>query len=114
MIDVLASLPPMRLPPLQIWLKSELLDLYKQQRFERGPHDYEGTSWQLRKYELWRRFDPPFDDSFDWNMWSTLFLPWQFSETQFEVCHRRTDTNFVIRHVGYWNGDEARYGAVTS
>jgi hypothetical protein len=105
---------PLRLPSPRVWLKSEYLNLYSEQRFEPGPHDFEGASWQLRKFALWRHFDPPFDYVFDRNVWNAWFLPWYFSGTQLEVCHRRGDANFVIRHVGFWDGDDARYGAVTS
>lgn len=105
---------PLWLPMLQIWLKSESLDVRNELRFEPGPSDYDSSNWQLRKFESWRGFRPPFDDSFDWNFRNALVLPRAFSHMRIEPCYRRSMANFVVRHVGHWNGDGERYGAVLS
>jgi len=49
------------LPSPRVWLKSDYLDLYGEQRFEPGSSDYEGASWQLVKQEPSRGFGHPFD-----------------------------------------------------
>lgn len=105
---------PLSLPMLQIWLKSELLDLHNELRFEPGPSDYDSSNWQLRKFESWRGFRPPFDDNFDWNFRNALILPRAFSHMRIEPCYRRSMANFVVRHIGHWKGDGERYGAMLS
>jgi len=102
------------LPSPQIWLKSEILDLRNELRFESDPSDYDSTNWPLRKRESLRQYSLSIDDQFDWNVRNAWFLPWQFSHMRIEPCERRSMANFVIRHIGHWNGDGERYGAVLS
>ena len=85
------------LPSPRVWLKSDYLDLYGEQRFEPVSSDYEGASWQLVKQEPSRGFGHPFDYAFDRNVWSAWVLPWHFSGKQLEVCRHRSEFNFVIR-----------------
>ena len=102
------------LPSPQIWLKSEILDLRSELRFGVDPPDYDSTSWPLRKRKSLRQYSLSIDHQFDWNVRNAWFLPWQFSHMRLEPCERRSMANFVVRHVGHWNGDGERYGAVLS
>ena len=102
------------LPSPRVWLKSELLDLDNEMRFSSGRSDYDGYSWPLQKFQFRRDFGLPFNSTFDWNVQNAWVLPWQFSRTRLEPCDRRSRANFVIRHIGHWNGDRDRYSTVLS
>jgi hypothetical protein len=115
MTDVLAekNFTSPRLPSPQVWLKSEFLDLKNELHFDAGPSDYDSASWPLRKFGSWRD-SQLVDSTFDWNVRNAWKLPWQFWRTRLERCEFRDRANFVIRHIGHWNGDGERYGAVLS
>jgi hypothetical protein len=102
------------LPSPQVWMKSELLDLDNEQYFGPGSPDYDSTTWPLRKRVGTWRESLLYDASFDWNVRNAWKLPWQFSRTSLERCERRSRANFVIRHVGHWDGDVERYTTVLS
>jgi hypothetical protein len=117
MTDVPAesTLAPLLLQFLQVWLKSDWLDIGSESRFEPGRPEYESASWQLRRSNIWGGFSPPFDGRFDHRVKSAWFLPWHFSRKPFEMIHGgRGGANFVIRHVGHWNGDSDHYEAILS
>jgi hypothetical protein len=115
MTDAPAVTTPVRLwlPSPQVWLKSELLDLHNELHFDAGSADYDSASWALRKFEF-RKGIGPIDHRFDWNVRNAWFFPWQFSRRQLEPCYRRSMANFIIRHVGHWDGEAERYRALLS
>jgi hypothetical protein len=98
--------------PLHVSAKSQFLDSEGFYKFGARYSDYDGASWPLGA-PMSRDPDTTVDSTllvldaaFDYHLKRAWKLPWRYSRLELEPYTRRSQANFVVRHVGHWNGEQ--------
>jgi hypothetical protein len=105
--------------PPSIWLKSEWLNSDAFLRFAPPVAEYDSANWPFGiSLTAPANSDVGLvnvvDGRFDWHVKCAWALPRRYSGLSAEVPDRRERANVIVRNVGHWNGDPARYDGIIS